>query len=362
MTIKRGRERFGTAAGRWAGFGPYYAMFPISFARRVIQAYCPEDGYVLDPFCGRGTAPFVAQAMDRKAVGIDLNPVAWLYSSVKTNPCDDVEALCARARAVKKYMTKRDKTSVTEFQARAWSPDVLGYLNAARRTLRWRKTKVDRTLMAFILVYLHAKAGGGLSNQMRQSKAMAPDYSVRWWRSHRMRPPGLDPVAFLTTRIEWRYKHGIIDGPRATIVLGDAADAIADVAPGSKFNLLLTSPPYSGVTNYRYDNWIRLWMLGGPEEPDFSTAERYGNRSEYREMLGNVLRASKKRLARDATIYLRSDARSFTARTTREVLRELWPTHDIRIRRSRPSRATQTTLFGDWDAKPGEIDYLLTRS
>lgn len=360
MTIKRGRERFGSAAGRWAGFGPYYAMFPVSFARRVIQTHCPEDGYVLDPFCGRGTAPFVAQAMGRKAVGIDLNPVAWLYSSVKTNPCDDVEALFARAREVKRHVTKCDKTAVTEFQAHAWSPNVLGYLNAARRKLRWRKTAVDRTLMGFVLVYLHAKAGHGLSNQMRQSKAMAPDYSVRWWRTHRMRPPELDPVSFLTNRIAWRYKHGVIDGPRATIVLGDAKAAVADLACDHKFNLLLTSPPYAGVTNYRYDNWIRLWMLGGPEEPDFSTAERYGNRAKYREMLESVLRASKKRLSKDATIYLRSDARRFTAKTTQEVLGKIWPHHDLQMRRSKPSRATQTTLFGDWDSKPGEIDYLLS--
>lgn len=360
MTIKRGRERFGSAAGRWSGFGPYYAMFPVSFARRVIQKYCPEDGYVLDPFCGRGTAPFVAQAMGRKAVGVDLNPVAWLYSSVKTNPCDDLNVLMSRARHIRRCVRKTDRIPATEFQSWAWSTDVLGYLNAARRTLQWRRNKVDRTLMAFILVYLHAKMGGGLSNQMRQSKAMAPDYSVRWWRSHRMRPPEIDAAEFLTRRMEWRYRHGIIGGPRATIVLGDATSAVESAACDGKFNLLLTSPPYVDVTNYRYDNWIRLWALGGAEDPDFSTEERYSNRVEYREMLSRTLRASKRRLAKDATIYLRSDARPFTAKITREVLREIWPKHDLAIRRNKPSRATQTALFGDWEAKPGELDYVLT--
>ena len=32
-------------------------------------------------------------------------------------------------------------------------------------------------------------------------------------------------------------------------------------APRAK--LLLTSPPYFGVTNYHYDQWLRLWLLGG---------------------------------------------------------------------------------------------------
>ena len=47
--------------------------------------------------------------------------------------------------------------------------------------------------MALILVYLHGKHDASLSNQMRQTKAMAPRYAVNWWRERGLRPPSLDP-------------------------------------------------------------------------------------------------------------------------------------------------------------------------
>ena len=86
MTIEQKIAKYGTPAGRWAGLGPYYAMFPVDFAREVVDRFCPRGGKVLDPFCGRGTVPFIAQATNRKSIGIDSNPVAWVFSKAKTHP------------------------------------------------------------------------------------------------------------------------------------------------------------------------------------------------------------------------------------------------------------------------------------
>ena len=88
--------KYSNAAGRWAGFGPYYAMFPVNFARLVVEQMTPKGGSVLDPFCGRGTAPFVAQATGRAALGIDINPVAWVFAKVKTSPEPSTEKLVNR--------------------------------------------------------------------------------------------------------------------------------------------------------------------------------------------------------------------------------------------------------------------------
>src|SRR5260370_16115060 len=79
----------------------------------------------------------------------------------------------------------------------------------ARENLGWRACRVDRTVMALMLVYLHGKQGAALSNQMRQTKSMAPDYAVRWWRERGLVPPDLDPVDFLLSRLRWRYARGL---------------------------------------------------------------------------------------------------------------------------------------------------------
>jgi hypothetical protein len=66
------------AEGRWCGLGPYYAMFPVEFVRRTINALCPTGGRVLDPFCGSGTTAFVAQVTGRESLSADVNPVGWI--------------------------------------------------------------------------------------------------------------------------------------------------------------------------------------------------------------------------------------------------------------------------------------------
>ncbi len=51
----------------------HYAPFPEDLCRIPILATCPENGIVLDPFCGTGTANKVAFDLNRKSIGIDIS-------------------------------------------------------------------------------------------------------------------------------------------------------------------------------------------------------------------------------------------------------------------------------------------------
>jgi site-specific DNA-methyltransferase (adenine-specific) len=50
----------------------YPTQKPLALLDRIIKASCPEDGTVLDPFCGCGTTVISAQTNNRKWVGIDI--------------------------------------------------------------------------------------------------------------------------------------------------------------------------------------------------------------------------------------------------------------------------------------------------
>jgi len=54
--------------------GAHFATFPKQLVSTAIQAACPRDGLVLDPFFGAGTTGLVAQLLGRNFVGIELNP------------------------------------------------------------------------------------------------------------------------------------------------------------------------------------------------------------------------------------------------------------------------------------------------
>lgn len=349
-----------SAEGRWCGFGPYYAMFPVGFVRRSLEYFCPPGGNVLDPFCGRGTTLFVAAVSGRSCLGADINPVAWLYSTVKLEPCNRPASIKKRVLDVLDSVRSSDREARNEFQKYAWHPEVLAFLNASRRVLNWRKSKIDQMLMGTILVHLHAKRGEGLSNQMRQSKSMSPSYSVRWWKRQKMRPPRIDVRNFFEKKLEWRYGKGIPITPASSRAkLGDSRNIFSRISEfGADF--VLTSPPYCGLTNYEYDNWIRLWMLGGPPLPKHKNASRFFDRDKYYSMMFDVF-AETRRLSKDsAIVYVRTDSRPFTLETTLDVLEEYWPRHSIFVRFDRAPGRTQTGLFQEkWD-KAGEIDVVLT--
>lgn len=53
--------------------GGHFAAFPTALARDCIQAGCPPDGAVLDPFCGSGAAGAAAISAGRRFIGIEIS-------------------------------------------------------------------------------------------------------------------------------------------------------------------------------------------------------------------------------------------------------------------------------------------------
>ncbi len=54
--------------------GAHFAVFPPDIPEICIDAGCPDDGIVLDPFFGSGTTGVVAGQLCKKWIGIELNP------------------------------------------------------------------------------------------------------------------------------------------------------------------------------------------------------------------------------------------------------------------------------------------------
>jgi hypothetical protein len=363
------KSKYGTAAARWAGVGPYYAMFPAAFTETVIATYTERGDAVLDPFAGRGTAVFSAAVHGRRGIGVEINPVGWVYSQAKLRPASE-HAVAQRLEEVSKlsYRYRETAKNMPSFFRWCYHPKVLEFLLAARSHLNWRSRKTDWTAMAFLLVNLHGKSGGALSNQMRQTKSMSPAYSIRWWRERNSKPPELQPLEFMLKRLAWRYAKGVPRVTQSQIYLGDSTKILPYIARYWADNhklarLLLTSPPYYGVTNYHYDQWLRLWLLGGPPTARRTPGLHKGkfeNKEQYRLLLLDVFSRAKPLLSRNAVVYVRTDRRKLTFSTTVEVLRGVFPDRQLQYR-SRPyTRPTQTKLFGHGEPKVGEVDLVLT--
>ena len=365
------RRTYDDARSRWAGVGPYYAMFPVEFANDTIDEYSSPGDLVLDPFAGRGTAVFSAATRGRRSIGIDVNPVGYVYGKTKLRAASQAD-VTKRLRGLREHATrfKEAGEALPEFFHWCFSPGIRSFLLAARAELDWRRRIVDRTTMALLLVYLHGKKGAALSNQLRQTKSMSPQYAVRWWQEKEHEPPDLDPLEFFKSRLAWRYARGTPDGSGGRMYLGDSGRRLGQLRREmeerslGKARLLFTSPPYHAVTDYFYDQWLRLWLLGGP--PHARRAGRSGTKYEgkkaYQRLLRRIFKAAARVLEDDAIVYVRTDSREFTYRTTVAILKQIYSDKKlIEIRRPLAGRS-QTHLFGKTNQPrhaDGEVDLIM---
>lgn len=367
-----GPGRYATAESRWAGIGPYYAMFPSGFADAVVNRYTDPGEVVLDPFAGRGTAVYSAVVQGREAYGVEVSPVGQVYANAKLWPAGReaverrLDDLCEGA------MDRRSEVSdLPEFYRRCFHRRTMEFLLAARSLLKWQTDRVDQVLMALILVSLHGRRGESLSNQMRQTTAMSPDYCVRWWRERDLPAPEVDARCFFRARIRWRYARGEPEVSGGSVWLGDSRTVLREDEARrrgleGRVKLLLTSPPYHNVTNYYLDQWLRLWLLGGPWLPKASEGRRYGGkfagRQRFAELIGEVFGKCTRLLRRDGVVYVRTGAGESTRAITKEVLRASFPGRRLRERGTGEAPKWMESAYGRGGARRGrggEVDFVL---
>ena len=348
-----------TAAGRWYGFGRYYGMFPQSFVHDAVINLTKPEETVLDPFCGRGNGTFAATVLGRDALGIDVNPIAWLYAAAKLQPAATPEQVTARLSKIAKARRPNDRRSRSRFETMAWAPPVRALLRAARRELDWRDSVVDRTLMAFITLHMQDKLGCGLSNVMSPTIAFSPTYAVKWWTEKGfLQPPDVEPVAMLEDKIHRRYQHGVPAQASGIVLLGDSRQRLPQQNLADA-GLLVTSPPYCGVTDYWNDHWIRLWMLGDPFRKNWTKSARFENQKEYQDLITGVFKESKKHLKKGAAILVRSDQRRSTAEMCVAAMKEVWPRRQLFVRTTTAPYPGISNNHGRGGHKAKEIDLLM---
>ena len=284
---------------RFHSICPYFAMFPEIFVEKHLAA-SPHRGVVFDPFCGRGTAVFQALLQDRAAAGSDLNPVAFCVSGAKCDPPaqSQVEARLAELRTAFREVDDGgyDKAH-TEFFGLCFHRDTLPQILYLRSALDWRRRKDDRFIAALCLGALHGESHRSpnyFSNRMPRTISTKPDYSVRWWRKNEYLPPARDVFEILERMIEYRFRTR---PPERTGSVAEVdARRIGEAFPELKGRVtdVITSPPYLDTTNYREDQWLRLWFLGSRSMTTYARAD---DRHYASEMYWEFLQASWKGLA-----------------------------------------------------------------
>jgi len=260
-----------SAPARWGhplhSLCSYMAMFPPSIPHVFIRWLSDEGDVVYDPFSGRGTTALEACASGRLGMGSDLNPMANVLTSAKTNP-PTWDSLLDRIQALRRSIQVLSTDGEPEAIRGIFAPGTLGQLLWLRRVLD-RRSPEDVFILATLMGILHlnADSGGvakGLSVPMPNTFAMAPNYVLNYVRDHSLVAPEVDVLELLTERTR-RYQDHLTLARSGRAWTQDACQRGDMEHRGVKAKLVFSSPPYLHVMKYGKFNWIRLWLLG--EQP-----------------------------------------------------------------------------------------------
>lgn len=250
---------------------PYYTMFPLSFPYTVLNSANTTDT-VYDPFCGRGTTNYAARLLGLSSYGIDSNPVAYAIAQSKLVSIKP-EKIISLSKEILTYI-EPDKIPQGEFWTWAYNEETLIEICKIRSFLNSKinHTDAEIALRAVILGLLHGPIMRNqysyLSNQMPRTFSTKPDYSIKYWKKHSLRPPLVSTLLLLKRKAEYVFNKQLPNRVKGQIVLGDCRHYKGYF--DKKFDWVVTSPPYYGMSTYQQDQWLRNWFLGGSEKVEYS--------------------------------------------------------------------------------------------
>ncbi len=261
------------------GFHTYPARLHPGTAYRLVEAFVPPGGRVLDPFCGSGTVLIEAMILGRHPLGTDLNPLAVRLTRCKTRPRTeaDVDRLVELARGAVDFAADRRKAKAGATRrfppedVQLFEPHVLLELDSLRahlESLGDDPLRYDLSLvLSSVLVKLSGKRADTSSAVTRRRTAAgfagklflqrAEDLARRLGEFSRLLPP-TPPKAFV----------GLDD---ATVLKG---------LPPGRIDAIVTSPPYAATYDYVEHHALRLRWLG--LDPEGLARGELGARSAYR--------------------------------------------------------------------------------
>jgi DNA methylase len=240
-------------------------QLPHFFVERLTQ---PGD-VVYDPFMGRGTTLVEAALMGRRPCGCDVNPLSAVLCGPRLRPPSVSEVREALAA-----VDFRDAGEMPEELLVFYHADTLRQISALRKYLLERERagtsdSVDRWIRMVAVNRLTGHSPGFFSvYTLPPNQAVSPRAQAKINSRLNQSPSPRDVPAIIlsksrsllrdvTPELRARLDHLAGD---ARIVIG-ASSATPSIDDDS-VALVVTSPPFLDVVDYKGDNWLRCWFCG----------------------------------------------------------------------------------------------------
>ena len=246
----------------------YRACFKPQLPRFFFDALTEPGDLVYDPFLGRGTTMLEAALCGRQSVGCDVSPLSVPLTRPRMTP-PTLPAIEERIAEIDFGGAVDTPDELLVF----FHPDTLREICAlqaylASRRLEGAIDEVDQWIEMVAINRLTGHSKGFFSvytlppNQAVTLESQKKINARRDQRPDRRDVPDLilRKTRSLLSDVDDAVREQLAQFDAAAILVGDAADTpqIAD----DSVRLVVTSPPFLDVVQYKDDNWLRCWFCG----------------------------------------------------------------------------------------------------
>lgn len=278
----------------------YRACFKPQLPEYFIDRYTEPGDLVADPFLGRGTTPLQAHLMGRRAAGSDVNPLCVMLARPRFDP-PPLEAANSRLRDVLDNTNEKTVSNSTEDLLAFYHPETLSQLLVLRQWFIDRQDsgefdRIDDWLRMVCLNRLSGHSPGFFSvRTMPPNQAVSAESQRRINERMGQKPEVKDIVDIVIRKSRSLLRSGypgsqqlpFVDSLPAPLLSTTMANDLAYLDEAS-VDLVVTSPPFLNIVDYRKDNWLRCWFAD--IDTDTVQISGYSSVEEWRSFVHGALK------------------------------------------------------------------------
>lgn len=247
----------------------YRACFKAQLPNYFIQKYTKEGDIVYDPFSGRGTTGIEASLNGRIAYFNDINPLSRIMAEPRLNLVD-IEIISKRFDEI---LSNNNIPANTEidlsmfFHIKTFEEIVKIKQYLIDKEKQNKLDAVDKWIRLLVLNRLTGHSSGFLSTfTLPPNQAVSPERQLLINQKYNnkieyknVKKCCLKKYKALTSDIDIFTQKKLDFVKEKALFLTKDAEKTPEIKDNS-VDLIITSPPFLDVINYKQDNWMRCWF------------------------------------------------------------------------------------------------------
>ena len=240
----------------------YRACYKPQLPKFFIERLTRENDVVYDPFLGRGTTLIEANLLGRKVIGNDVNPLSEILTAPRLAPPNIFEIKQRLDEVCLEKNSGEDSELLSFFHPNTLS-EILSWRNYfAERRENNNFDKIDAWLEMVACNRLTGHSKGFFSVYTlppNQAASVKSQIKINEKRGQTPEYRNTKEILYRKSRQLLRDKLPLNYGQNSFQININSADSTPEIET-EKVDLIVTSPPFLDIVNYRQDNWLRMWF------------------------------------------------------------------------------------------------------